>query len=260
MIEAAKFLAPKRFGVTAYVCLIVHFLCGLAFIGVTWELRKGEFAKFGCTADKQRAPAAYKSSVEKICYARYEQAYNSPLSLYAFVSLSIGFTVFVSLIYSLGVRASVEKIDRALNESDEPRTDIEGTSEGFYVFYFYFFHLVARSVFGILFTVLQYTVFYPRGFASKFNCNPPTSDVTLRRGNNTIIGKLNYSNFCGRCSLRSIRSILVKVLKDEQNLWTVVPGVFSTALLFLKVQTHRTRLDNATRFFDFHRPITLVRV
>ncbi|CAB4022763.1 Hypothetical predicted protein, partial [Paramuricea clavata] len=129
---AAKFLAPKRFGVVAYVCLIVHCLCGLAFIGVTWELRKGEFAKFGCTADKQKA-TAYKSSVEKICFARYEQAYNSPLSLYAFVSLSIGFTVFVSLIYSLAVRASVEKIDKALNESDDPRTNIEGTSEGFYV-------------------------------------------------------------------------------------------------------------------------------
>jgi hypothetical protein len=50
MIDAVKdYLAPKRFGVVAYVCLIVHFLCGLAFTAVTSALRAGEIGKFSCT-------------------------------------------------------------------------------------------------------------------------------------------------------------------------------------------------------------------
>jgi hypothetical protein len=31
-------------------------------------------------------------------------------------------------------------------------------------------------------------------------------------------------------------------------------------VLFIKLQTHRTRFDNAARFFDFHWPITLILV
>ena len=36
MIDAFKdYLAPKRFGIVAYACVIVHFLCGLVFTAVT---------------------------------------------------------------------------------------------------------------------------------------------------------------------------------------------------------------------------------
>jgi hypothetical protein len=175
MIDAVKdYLAPKRFGVVAYVCLIVHFLCGLAFTAVTSALRAGEFGKFSCTIGT-KSTAVYKSYVEKTCYSRYEQTYNSPPPLYSFVLLSIGFTVLVSVIYSLGVSSRVEEIERTSDGSDEPRTDSEVTYQRFYVFYFYFLHLV-RSLFGILFTVLQHTMFYPSGFDFEFSCNLHTTD------------------------------------------------------------------------------------
>ena len=136
-------IVPKRFGVVAYICLIVHFLCGLTLTTVTSALRASEIGKFTCTIDK-KTTAAYKAYIEKTCYSRYEQAYNSPLPLYGFVLLSIGITVLVSVIYSLAVSRRVHAIDRTSNGSDEPTTDGDETSDGFYVFSFYFSHLVAR--------------------------------------------------------------------------------------------------------------------
>jgi hypothetical protein len=180
MIDAVKdYLAPKRFGVVAYVCLIVHFLCGLAFTAVTSVLRAGEIGKFSC-AIGTKSTAVYKIYVEKTCYSRYDQTYNSPLPLYSFVLLSIGgFTVLASVIYSLGVSSRVEEIERTLDGSDEPRTDSELTNQRFYVFYFYFLHLVVRSLFGIVFTVLQHTMFYPNGFDFELNMNYQASRTTL---------------------------------------------------------------------------------
>ena len=194
MIDTVKdYLARKRFGVVAYACVIVHFLCGLAFIAVTSALRAAEFEKFSCTIDT-KSSTAYKTYVEKTCYSRYEQTYNSPLPLYGFVLFSLGFPVLVSVVYSLVVSNRVEQIETASNGSDQPRTDSDETNHGFHVFYFYFFHLVVRSLFGILFSVLQYTVFYPRGFDFEFTCNLPTSDVSSQTGNklnNTSTGKFN---------------------------------------------------------------------
>lgn len=49
MIEALKdHLAPKTFGLVAYVCLIVYFICGMTVLAVTAALSAGEFEKFSC--------------------------------------------------------------------------------------------------------------------------------------------------------------------------------------------------------------------
>ncbi len=224
MIDAVKdYLAPKRFGVVAYVCVIVHFLCGLTFTAVTSALRAGEIGKFSCTIDT-KSSAAYKNYVEKTCYSRYEQTYNSPLPLYGFVLFSIGFPVLVSVVYSLVVSNRVEEIETASNGSDEPRTDSDETNHGFHVFYFYFFHLVVRSLFGILFSVLQYTVLYPHGFDFQFTCNLPTSDVSSQTGNNTNTGKFNSTLIACENSTA-----------PEKQLWSVIISVINTifALIFL---------------------------
>ncbi|CAB3979458.1 Hypothetical predicted protein [Paramuricea clavata] len=222
MIDAVKdYLAPKRFGVVAYVCLIVHFLCGLAFTAVTSALRAGEFGKFSCTIGT-KSTAAYKSYVEKTCYSRYEQIYNSPLPLYSFVSLSIGFTVLASVIYSLGVSSRVEEIERSSDGSDEPRIDSEVTCQRFYVFYFYFLHLVDRSLFGILFTVLQHTIFYPSGFDFEFSCNLPTTDVTSQIGSNMSVGELNNTSIA--CENSSA---------PEKQLWSVIVSVLNTVFALI---------------------------
>ena len=175
MIDAVKdYIAPKRFGIVAYVCVIVYFLWGLVITAVTAALRASENGKFSCSVDA-KSTSTYKEHVDKVCFSRYDQFYNSPLPLYGFVSLSIGFTVFVSVIYSLMVSAGVDEIE----SSHEHQTgEIENHGQNrktVYVFYFYFVHLVVRLLFGVFITVLQHTYFYPNGFELKFSCSlPPT--------------------------------------------------------------------------------------
>ena len=245
MIDAVKdYLAPKRFGVVAYVCLIVHFLCGLTFTAVTSALRAGEIAKFSCPIDT-KSSAAYKAYVEKTCYSRYEQTYNTPLPLYGFVLLSTGFTVLISVVYSLGVSTRVENVDRTSNESVDPMTDSVQTSRGFYVLYFYFLHLVVRSLLGILFTVLQYTIFYPRGFDFKFSCDLPTSDVTSRTGNTISIGNLNNTSIAcenSTASEKQLWSVIVFVLNSVFALITLAEVIYLIWRRFL-VLNSRSVLD-----------------
>ncbi len=188
MIDGFKdYLAPKRFGIVAYVCVIVHFLCGLVFTAVTAALRASEIGKFSCIVDA-KSTATYKTQVDKACFSRYEQVYNTPLPLYGFVLLSVGSTVLVSVIYSLLVSKRVDEIESSHErQADGGNGDAEihghGKNRTVYVFCLYFVHLVLRFLCGIIFTVLQHTFFYPNSFDLKFRCNLPPAEVTSKNIN-----------------------------------------------------------------------------
>ena len=194
MIDAFKdYLAPKRFGIVAYVCVIAHFLCGFVFTAVTGALRASESGKFSCIVDT-KSTATYKIQVDKSCFSRYEMVYNSPLPLYAFVLLSIGSTVFVSVIYSLSVSKRVDEIE----STHEPGTSgsAENNQNGenvrtTYVFHLYFIHLVIRLMCGVIFTLMQYTFFYPNGFDLKFSCNVPQKEVIPNQNSRRNTSRLN---------------------------------------------------------------------
>ena len=110
MIDAVKdCLAPKIFGIVAYICIIVHFLFGTVFTAVIAALRASENGKFSCFVDAN-STATYKKQVDQACFARYDEAYNSPLSLYGFVLLSTGLSVLLSVVYSLLVWKRVDEI------------------------------------------------------------------------------------------------------------------------------------------------------
>ena len=180
MMDTFKdYLAPKTFGIVAYVCVIAHFLCGFVFTAVTGALRESESGKFSCFVDA-KSTATYKIQVDKSCFSRYELVYNSPLLLYAFVLLSIGNTVFISVIYSLSVSKRVDEIESThepgTSASAENNQDGENVRTS-YVFHLYFIHLVIRLMCGVIFTVMQYTFFYPNGFDLKFICNVPQKEV-----------------------------------------------------------------------------------
>ncbi len=183
MIDAFKdYLAPKRFGIVAYVCVIVHFLCGLVFTAVTGALRESEIGKFSCIVDA-KSTATYKTQVDKACFSRYEQVYNTPLPLYGFVLLSIGSTVLVSVIYSLLVSKRVDEIESSHERQADGGNGVaenhgHGENRTVFVSCLYFVHLVLRFLCGIIFTVLQHTFFYPNGFDLEFRCNLPPAEVT----------------------------------------------------------------------------------
>jgi GTPase SAR1 family protein len=175
MIDAVKdYLVPKRFGIVGYVCVIVHFLCGLVFTAVAAALRDSENGKFSCFVDA-KSTATYKKQVDQACLARYDQSYSPNLPLYGFVLVSIGLPVLVSVIYSLTVRDRVDEIES--RHERQAVVNHEQDRKTVYVFYFYFFHLVVRALFGIILTVLQHKYFYSNGFDFKFSCNYNTTLV-----------------------------------------------------------------------------------
>ena len=215
MIEAVKdFLVPKRFGIVAYVCVIVHFLCGLVFTAVTAALRSSENGKFSCSVGA-KSTATYKKQVDQSCFARYEQTYNSPLPLYGFVLLSIGIPVLVSVIYSLIVRIRVDEIESSNGRQNGAEDESIGqNSRTVYVFYFYFVHLILRSLFGITSTVLQHMYFYANGFDFKFVCNlspMPTDQVkttksTEKNVSRNLNGSISSSVNCENATASEKRS------------------------------------------------------
>ncbi|XP_028398639.1 NACHT, LRR and PYD domains-containing protein 12-like [Dendronephthya gigantea] len=183
MIDAAKgYLKRETFSTWAYAWSIVHLLYGLAFTGFVIASREGEAERFTCRVASESS-AAYKMQVDKSCYSRYQQEYNSPLSLSWFVMLSIWFPIIVAVGYSLAVRSRIVDFDlQSLNtrqtgtlnarEAAIPENQVHNKLN---VFYCYFSHLAIRFLTGMLFTILQYAVFFPNGFDFEYNCTFPPS-------------------------------------------------------------------------------------
>ena len=171
MIDSVKdFVSPKRFSVSAYLCGILHSICGVILIAITSNLGKDETEKFSCAVDTTLA--THKTYVEKTCFSNYNDVHDAHVRLFAFVLFSFGSVAVVSVIYSLAVGSRIDETERYSSGRNSP--PLNGPNQPgtrtLYVFYFYFFHLVARSIFGMLFTILQFTVLYPTGFDSKFIC------------------------------------------------------------------------------------------
>ena len=173
MDSIKDFVSPKRFSILAYICVILHSICGAILMAITTALRLGETEKFSCAVDTTFA--THKTYVEKTCFSNYNDVYNSPIRLFAFVLLSFGSVAVVSVIYSLAVGSRIDETERYSSGRNSP--PLNGPNQPgtrtLYVFYFYFFHLVVRSIFGMLFTILQVTVLYPTSFDSKFTCIYP---------------------------------------------------------------------------------------
>ncbi|CAB3990290.1 Hypothetical predicted protein, partial [Paramuricea clavata] len=160
-MDAVKdYLTPKTFSIWAYAWSIIHCLCGAVFTGIVIALKEGEAGKFTCYVAPE-STLIYKTQVDKACYSKYQQNYNSPLPFYVFVILSIWFPIVVAVIYSLCVRRRVEEID----SSNEPQTQGEADN--------------------------QYTVLFPSGFDFKFSCNQLPTGFTTKIAKNASASQLN---------------------------------------------------------------------
>ena len=230
MDTVKEYLVPKTFGRVAYACLIVHVCLGAILAGLSSDFKKSKFEKFGCYVDKQSS-AAYKTSVEQHCYLRFKETSNTSIHLYGFVLLSVCLMVLVSIVYSFCVRTNVENVEKISNDRTPNGTngltgpsgqyDYDETCPGFYVLYFYFIHLIVRSLLGILFTVLQHTVFYPTGFDSEFTCKLSSSDLLkLHSGNNASIGLKRTIITCenATASEKQVCSVMISVLNTAVSM------------------------------------------
>ena len=111
-VAVKDYVLLKTFGILAYVCSVIHILCGLVFTGVIIDLKNREAEKFICYG----APES-KTEVNKVCFSRYQQHYNAPLRFYIFVLLGTWFPIVVAVIYSLWVRRRVDQVVSTINET-----------------------------------------------------------------------------------------------------------------------------------------------
>ena len=226
MIDAVKdYLAPKTFGILAYVCSIVHVHCGLVFTGIAIALKEGEAEKFTCYVPSE-STLIYKTQVDKACFSKYQQHYNAPLPFYIFVLLSTWFPIIIALVYSLWVRRRVEQVDSNINETQaDSEADNQVRNRTFYVFRFYFIHLVLRVLCGVLFTILQHALLYPRGFDFKYGCSLPRTEFTPNIPKNASVSQLNST---------SVTSVGCENAKapEKHTLWLIV-SVFNALFAFI---------------------------
>ena len=209
-MEAVKeCLAPKTFGTWVYICSILQVLCGVVFTGIIIDLEKGEAEKFTCYVPPE-STLIYKTQVDKACFSQYQQHYNAPLRFYIFVLLSTWFPIVVAVIYSLSVQRRVDQVDS--NDGEAGNQVQNGT---FYVFRFYFIHLAIRVLCGVLFTILQHALLFPRGFDFKFGCNLPPTVLPTKIPKNTSISQLNNT-----------ASIACENASDKHTMW-VITSVFN---------------------------------
>ena len=218
MIDAVKdYLAPKTFGILAYVCSIVHVHCGLVFTAIAIALKEGEAEKFTCYVPPE-STLIYKTQVDKACFSKYQQHYNAPLPFYIFVLLSTWFPIIIALVYSLWVRRRVEEVDSNINETQaDSEADNQVRNRTFYVFRFYFIHLVLRVLCGVLFTILQHALLYPRGFDFKYGCSLPRTEFRPSQLNSTFVTSVGCEN---------------AKAPEKHTLWLIV-SVFNALFAFI---------------------------
>ena len=214
-MDAVKdYLTPKTFSILVYICSIVQVLCGVVITGITVGLKEKEAEKFTCYVPPE-STLIYKTQVDKACFSKYQQHYNAPLQFYIFALLT-WLPIIIALVYSLSVRHRVEQVD---SNNGEAGNQVQNRT--FYVFRFYFIHLAIRVLCGVLFTVLQHTLLFPRGFDFKFRCNLPPTVLPTKISKNTSISQLNNT-----------ASIACENAPDKHTMWVII-SVFNVLFAFM---------------------------
>ena len=222
MMDAVKdYLTPKTFGILAYVCSIVQVLCGVVFTGITVALKEGEAEKFTCYVPP-KSTLIYKTQVSKACFSKYQQHYNAPLQFYIFVLLSTWFPIIIALVYSLWVGRRVDQVDSTINETQaDGEADNQVQNITFYVFRLYFIHLAIRVLCGVLFTILQHALLFPRGFDFEYGCNLPPTVLPTKIPKNTSVSELINT-----------ASIACENASDKHTMWVII-SVFNVVFAFI---------------------------
>ena len=180
--ELTDLLLGKQFSTWVRVCVYIHYAFTIGLTAFFIALNDVEPGKFNCYLASD-STATFKAQVDKACYTRYQQNYESPVPFIYYVIPGIWFTTLITLLYSISVRKRVAEIE-SNNEVVHAQRHSRGT---LYIFYCYFYCLVFRVLSGVLFVILKYALFPPNGFDFKFTCRlPPTENTPIKTGNVSI--------------------------------------------------------------------------
>ncbi len=211
-MDAVKdFIKPKTFSILAYGCSIAQFVYCLIFVSYVVDFKDGDTEKFTCFVAPE-STLIYKTQVDKACFSRYQQKYNSPVPFHIFAVISGWVIFFLAPAYSLCVHSRVEQVNSSINAITQAESETESQRQitrSKCVFYMYFIHLAFRALLGILSTILQYVVFFPNGFDFEFNCSLKRTQFRSKTAQNVTFN--GTSVVCENPSAREIHILWVIV-------------------------------------------------
>lgn len=156
-----EYLLAKYFSPFGYIVAVFHLLALTALATAAGVLRTSERRRFSC-------PSSPDSKDD--CLRQYDKLVYSGLPFYGFVLFCFASVLTVCIAYSwCFVKSRVDEIEIALKPNPEsPRRRPRVKTRR--VFWSYFVHLILRFFGGIVFIILQNSVFYLSGFPAEFVC------------------------------------------------------------------------------------------
>lgn len=156
-----EYLLAKYFSPFGYIVAVFHLLALTALATAAGVLRTSERRRFSC-------PSSPDSKDD--CLRQYDKQVYFGLPFYGFVLFCFASVLTVCIAYSwCFVKSRVDEIEIALKPNPEsPRRRPRVKTRR--VFWSYFVHLILRFFGGIVFIILQNSVFYLSGFPAEFVC------------------------------------------------------------------------------------------
>ena len=209
-----EYLLAKYFSPFGYIVAVFHLLALTALATAAGVLRTSERRRFSC-------PSSPDSKDD--CLRQYDKQVYSGLPFYGFVLLCFASVLTVCIAYSwCFVKSRVDEIEIALKPNPEsPRRRPRVKTRR--VFWSYFVHLVLRFFGGILFIILQNSVFYLSGFPAEFVCFTQT---VKGAANSTNISTTKENSLAINCD----NSIASDNAVYARGIWIV--NILITSLVF----------------------------
>lgn len=209
-----EYLLAKYFSPFGYIVAVFHLLALTALATAAGVLRTSERRRFSC-------PSSPDSKDD--CLRQYDKQVYFGLPLYGFVLFCFASVLAVCIAYSwCFVKSRVDEIEIALKPNPEsPRRRPRVKTRR--VFWSYFVHLVLRFFGGILFIILQNSVFYLSGFPAEFVCFTQT---VKEAANSTNVSTTKENSLAINCD----NSIASDNAVYARGIWIV--NILFTLLVF----------------------------
>ncbi|XP_015756904.1 PREDICTED: NACHT, LRR and PYD domains-containing protein 3-like [Acropora digitifera] len=217
-------ISPKTLNKFTYALLLCWIVVGTILCGAFSEIEISEPRyDFRCNGTDD----IDKDFQRGKCYRQYRlQNHKLGVPPYAFILMNVSPIPIVTLIYSLCVHSTVDKLERSHQDNNTEQRDKRRC-----LFIKYLSHLVANIAFQLTFFVLlEMHLFYPKDFPSDFSC---------------VIKSL---------SVKRTQSIICNTTRaDEKNIWTtavqVINGLFAFCA-FVEIICILSRARNGKPFTE----------
>ena len=234
---------PETVSILSYVAVFFWILLDGIVSAIFLDMEINE-SRFDVSCDVKTT--SEKDFIQGKCFDQYQnQFYKLGIPLYAFVIVNFLSISLVSLVYSLCIKSTVNRLKGALRDAERSLSNRRRIRRRC-LFFAYLSQLAAKFALGIIFIVfLKTDLLYPGHFPADFTC-------PVERGNDS--GKLSTTQTQStvyECNNRRA---------GKKNFWTnavaVVNGIFAFVAfveivwILLRAKKGRTFMDNRQFYTD----------